>query len=179
MIYENQWFFKIKHERKTQITTCFLDSFYITIWRNWHSVSMKFIDFIDVAFYLSYASDVNDAIEKNERISQCSWCERLRKRTKKKREILFHVVLTNWCSLEIMLNKYVCSLKSQLMYHQNSRKEKDIFDWFVNRFINMYKLYEIDFLDASNVVNEISLTISWKFFTNIIYWIELDFVTVN
>ena len=124
MIYENQWFFKIRHEKKTQITTRFLDSFYITIWRNWHSVSMKFIDFIDVAFYLNYISDINDAIEKNERTSRCSWCEKLKKKRKEKKKIFFHVVLTHWCSLKIMSNKYACSLKSQLMYHQNSKKKK-------------------------------------------------------
>ena len=47
---------------------------------------------------------------------------------KEGREILPRAVLTDWCSLGIMPNKYACLLKSQMVYWQDRKKGGDIFD---------------------------------------------------
>ena len=101
-------FFKIEHEKKTQITTRFLDSS-ISRYREIDTVFQwnSSISLLKISFYLNYASDVIETVEENEKTSWCIWKIKKENEKKEKKEILFHVVLTNWCSLRLMSNKYV------------------------------------------------------------------------
>ena len=99
--------FKIEHEKKTQITARLLDSF-ISRYREIDTIFQwnSSISLLRISFYLSYANDVIETIEKNEETSWCIWKIKKKNEKKEEREILFHVVLTNWCFLRLMSNKY-------------------------------------------------------------------------